>query len=234
MAASERIFHLSEIESLERFYRIALVNSLAGGKALVLVGTQDENGKPNLAPFNSLVHVGAKPPLLGLVFRPLTEHVGQTWKNLVATGACTLNAVHAGIREAAHQCSAKYPVGASEFAATGLTPLEQHWPDARPFPAPFVAESRVRLGCTLVESHPIRANGTRFAVLAVQSIAVPESALGEDGFVDPAATGSLSAVGLDGYAPLGAVGRLPYAHAPADPPHTSDLHEPEANNTSGD
>ena len=214
-STTERTFHLSDIDAMERLFRINLINSLCGGKALVLVGTQDKEGRHNLAPFNSLVHVGAKPPMLGLVFRPPSERVGHTWENLVATGACTLNAVHAGMRDAAHQCSAKHPAGASEFAATGLTPLMASGFSGDPFPAPFVAESHVRMACTLVESHPIRANATRFVVLAVQSITLPSPALGDDGFVDPARTGSLSAVGLDAYGEMGPLHRLAYAHAPS-------------------
>ncbi len=212
--SAERSFHIGDIDALERFYRTALVNSLFGGKALVLVGTQNTEGSCNLAPFNSLVHVGANPPLVGLVFRPLTERVGQTWRNLEATGACTLNAVHGGMIKAAHACSAKFPPNVSEFHATGLTVLRSSAPSGEAFPAPFVAESRVRVACKLLESHAIRANGTRFAVLAVQSIVLPEDALGADGFVDPSVTGSLSAAGLDAYGQLGPLTRLPYAQTP--------------------
>lgn len=203
----ERRYDLEELRGLERFFRAALVNSLRGAGPLVLVGSVSPEGVPNLAPFNSLVHVGANPPLLGLVFRPLTDRVGHTFRHLEATGWCTLNAVHAGIREAAHRCSARFAEGVSEFDAAGLTALtgETH-------PAPYVAESRVRLGCSLEEVHPIRANGTRFAVLAVRELFLPADAVGPDGFVDPAVTGSLLAVGTDAYGEPGPLTRLPYAH----------------------
>ena len=200
----------SDITAWERFYRIAFVNSLAGAKPLFLVGTQNAAGQHNLAPFHNIVHVGANPPLLGILFRPAMPELSHTWHNLETWGACTLNAVHAGMLAAAHATSAKFPAGESEFSAAGLTPKT-----AASLPAPYVAESRLRIGCTLVEWHTVQANQTRFAVLAVEEVFLPADATTEDGFVQPSRTGSLSAVGLDAYGPAGTLTRLPYAHAPS-------------------
>jgi hypothetical protein len=66
-----------------------------------------------------------------------------------------------------------------------------------------------------MEWHTVQANQTRFAVLAVEEVFLPADATTKDGFVSPARTGSLSAVGLDAYGPTGTLTRLPYAHAPS-------------------
>ena len=60
------------IQQLEQRYRTAFVNSLAGFRQVVLVGSKSAAGHENLAIFNSLIHLGANPALLGLISRPDT------------------------------------------------------------------------------------------------------------------------------------------------------------------
>ena len=118
---TERTISADEVLGMERLVRMRLINSVSGLKSANLVGTVDENGQANLALFNSVVHIGANPPYLGMIFRPLTVR-RDTYHNIKTTGVYTLNHVHAGIRERAHQTSANFPAGVSEFEACGLTP----------------------------------------------------------------------------------------------------------------
>lgn len=60
----------SEIQSLERFYRANLINSLTGFKSVSLLGTVDQNGQTNLGVFSSIVHIGSDPALVGYINRP--------------------------------------------------------------------------------------------------------------------------------------------------------------------
>ena len=60
----------SEIEQLEQRYRKAFINSLAGFRQAVLIGSRSVDEKTNLAIFNSLIHLGANPALFGLTSRP--------------------------------------------------------------------------------------------------------------------------------------------------------------------
>lgn len=89
-----RIYRSEDFAQMDKRYRTQLVNSMPGIKALNLVGTRDANGQENLAVFNSIFHVGANPPYLGMVVRPdsVDRH---TWQNIQATGSYTLNAVGA-------------------------------------------------------------------------------------------------------------------------------------------
>ena len=50
-----------DLENYPNRYRATLINSLSGIKTAVLVGTQSKEGVTNLAIFNSLIHIGAKP-----------------------------------------------------------------------------------------------------------------------------------------------------------------------------
>ena len=54
-----------EIQSLNQRYRAQLINSLSGFKSANLIGTQDGEGKSNLAIISSVVHLGANPALVG-------------------------------------------------------------------------------------------------------------------------------------------------------------------------
>jgi flavin reductase (DIM6/NTAB) family NADH-FMN oxidoreductase RutF len=199
------LYDQNALEGLEQRFRANLINSLPGAKALALVGTRSREGQENLAVFNSVFHVGANPAMLGLIFRPdsVDRH---TLSNIRETGVYTLNQVSAGMTEAAHQTSARYPAGVSEFVATGLQPF--YYPA---FEAPAVLESRVRLGLELAEEIPVRSNGTILIIGRVVWLELPDAAVGADGFADPLETGTVSVCGLDAYYALQPLGRYAYA-----------------------
>ncbi|MEQ8517172.1 MAG: flavin reductase, partial [Chromatocurvus sp.] len=142
------------IAGLDKRYRAALINAVTGFKPANLVGTADAGGHGNLAIMSSVVHLGSRPPLLGLVIRPdpVDRH---TLDNILETGCYTINHVGSNFIEAAHQTAARYPREVSEFEATGLTP---HWRDG--FAAPFVGEAAVRMGLRLREHQLLQINGT--------------------------------------------------------------------------
>ena len=78
--------------TLSRCHRgIALyfINSLSGYKSANLVGTADHQGRHNLAIVSSVVHLGAQPPLVGMIMRPdVVER--HTLANIRETGWYTL------------------------------------------------------------------------------------------------------------------------------------------------
>lgn len=195
----------TDIDALDKRRRAALINSISGFKSANLVGTADAAGNTNLAIVSSVVHIGSHPPLLALVFRPDTVE-RHTLDNIRATGAYTINHVNHAMIEAAHQTAARYPRKQSEFAATGLTELWEH-----KWPAPFVAESQVRMALTLVEEQVLTINGTHLVIGEIRHLQVPENALTEDGALDPAAAGTVALAGLDSYYDTTLVQRMAYA-----------------------
>lgn len=198
----------AEIREMPREYRRTFVNCLSGFKGIHLCGTIDPTGRQNLSILSNVVHVGANPPLLGVLFRPDVVPL-DTFDNIMQTGAFTLNHVQEAFLQAAHQTSARYPTGVSEFEQVGLTPLPTTWHGA-----PYVQEAELRIGLKFRERHRILANSTTFIVGEVMEIQVNAEAIGPDGFLDLAALGSVSSVGLDSYYRSGEIGRLPYARAP--------------------
>ncbi|MCS7053720.1 MAG: flavin reductase, partial [Ignavibacterium sp.] len=79
-----------KILDFERRYRINFVNSLSGFKSANLIGTISKSGITNLAIFSSVIHVGANPPLIGILFRPLSVP-RHTYNNIKETGCFTIN-----------------------------------------------------------------------------------------------------------------------------------------------
>jgi flavin reductase (DIM6/NTAB) family NADH-FMN oxidoreductase RutF len=121
MESKKSVYRTEDFAGMDQRFRTQLINSMPGVKALNLVGTRDAEGRENLAIFNSIFHVGANPPYLGMVVRPdsVDRH---TWQNIQATGSYTLNAVGADFYRKAHQTSARYNNQTSEFDAVGLNP----------------------------------------------------------------------------------------------------------------
>lgn len=193
---------------LPQRHRARLVNSLSGFKSANLVGTAEADGTPACCIVSSVVHLGSNPALLGVVFRPPGDD-SHNYHNLSSTGHFTLSHVTAEIHEAAHQTSARYAKGVSEFEAVGLTP---HWHEAvgERFPAPAVAESPVRIGLTVADDVALP-NRCRFVMGAIQWVDVDPRIQVEDGFLDLAEAGTVAIGGLDAYHTAHRVARLSYA-----------------------
>jgi flavin reductase (DIM6/NTAB) family NADH-FMN oxidoreductase RutF len=199
------IIDSTQLSQFESRYRATLINSLAGIKQAFLIGTKSKEGLSNLAIFNSLIHIGANPPLWGFLCRPDTVQ-RDTLRNILETGHYTFNFIHQADAEKAHQTSAKFPSEESEFEACGLT--QQSVQD---FPAPFVAESPIKIGMKFEEKVDIAINGTILIIGSIQFIELDEQWLSADGFVDLAKANTLTCAGLDAYFENTLLHRLSYA-----------------------
>jgi len=195
----------SDIENLERRYRGTFINSLAGYKQTFLIGTQTVEGFQNLAIFNSLIHFGANPALYGVLFRPDTVQ-RDTLKNILDTGFYTFNFIETKDWEKAHQTSAKYETGVSEFEAVGF---QAEVSDT--FFAPFVKESPIKIGLKFESKIDIPLNGTILVIGSLETIEVAENLVSADGFVDFEKANILGSIGLDAYFEPKILGRLSYA-----------------------
>ncbi|QHT69132.1 flavin oxidoreductase [Rhodocytophaga rosea] len=199
------IFTQDDIKSLEQRYRATFINSLAGFKQAVLVGTISTNGHSNLAIFNSILHIGANPAMYGLLFRPDTVK-RDTLTNILDSKVYTLNYVPTSDYEKAHQTSAKYETTISEFTAVGFT--EQFTQNCK---APFVQEAVVKIGMQLEERIDIKINGTILLIGSLQYIEMADNLVHRDGFVALEKAGVLACTGLDAYYSTQLLGRLSYA-----------------------
>lgn len=200
-----------QLSALEKYYRINLINSLTGYKSLNLLGTTNAEGTTNLCIISSVFHLGSNPPLFGLIIRPEREH-NDTLRNIKLSGQYTLNNVLPEWYKKAHQTSASYPSGVSEFEACGF---KEMYTDQ--FHAPFVAESTVRIGLELREIVEMKINGTTLVIGEVTQVLAEESLIGEDGFVDHVKAATLTLAGLDSYYTTELLGRLTYAKPGLEP-----------------
>jgi flavin reductase (DIM6/NTAB) family NADH-FMN oxidoreductase RutF len=205
------LIHKTDILKLDQRYRATFVNSLAGFRQAVLIGTKSIEGYENLAIFNSLVHIGAHPPLNAIIFRPDTVQ-RDTLKNILETKVYTINYVHTADFEKAHQTAAKYETGVSEFEKTGFSPI--YLPD---FEAPFAKEAVVKIGMKLEEKIDIKINGTIMIIGSIQSIELNEHIIQKDGFVALEKDNVLACSGLDAYYSTTMLGRMKYAKVDQEP-----------------
>lgn len=201
---------LNGLRALDKRYRATLINSLAGVRPAVLVGTSSPSGKSNLAIFNSIVHIGADPALWGLVFRPDTVR-RDTLSNILETGYYTFNHIRSDQYRQVHLTSAKFDADVSEFGTCGFTEEFEEG-----FPAPYVAEAVVKVGLKFETRTDIPLNGTILIIGSICSITTREEWLTPDGFFNHDSADVLTCAGLDAYFRPSLLGRLSYAR-PGEP-----------------
>ncbi|MBM3164381.1 MAG: flavin reductase [Bacteroidetes bacterium] len=207
----KRLLKRSEYDALEQRYRTQYFNSIVGHKNICLIGTKDFQDRTNLAIFNSLVHIGSNPPLLGIIFRPDSVQ-RHTYENILSTKEYTVNLIAESDIAAAHQTAARYLREQSEFDQTGL--------DAeylKGFHAPLVASSPIAIGVAFRNNIAIPLNGTNLVIGEVQWIKYPEEIVAPDGFADLTKAGIVGCIGLDAYTRGTLVQRFEYAK-PDKPP----------------
>ncbi|WP_333600375.1 flavin reductase family protein [Flavobacterium sp.] len=196
---------LDAIMAMDKQERVHFINSLGGFKSVSLVGTVAKDGKTNLAIFSSLIHIGANPPLIALIFRPSPPE-RNTLSNILETGFYTLNHINEAIYQQAHQTSARYEKEISEFDETGLTPEYKN-----DFKAPFVKESLVQIGMAFREKIDITINTTIMVIGEIAEVYFPEKCLSKDGFIDLEKANTITCSGLDSYHKTIQLDRLSYA-----------------------
>ena len=199
------------ILAFEKHYRTNLVNSLTGFKSTNLIGTISSEGKTNLAIFSSVIHVGANPPMMEFLMRPVSIE-RHTYTNIKETGYFTINHINKEIYKQAHQTSGRYDKNVSEFDACGLTPEY-----TETIKAPYVKESTIKIGLKFVEEQEIKSNGTIFIVGEIVEIILPDDVVAMDGYIDIEKAGTIAISGLDGYHETKRIARLSYAKPGVEP-----------------
>lgn len=198
-------FNHTDIASWERFYRANFINSLTGFKSVNLIGTINKVSQVNLAIFSSIVHIGSDPPLVGYINRPL-KAAPHTLANIQSTNVYTINHIHPSFLIKAHQTSAKYEAGISEFEKVGLTPEFNE-----NIAAPFVKESLIKFALSLQEIIPIKLNDTFLVIGKVISVNIHQDAIADDGFIQLDKVNSICSNGIDGYYKTELIDRYQYA-----------------------
>lgn len=194
-----------DFEELDHVFRINLINSCSGFKSANLIGTKSNLGIPNVAVFSSVTHLGSNPPLLGVVFRPVTDVPRNTYENIKETGQFTINHIDASIIQEAHHTSAKYDKDISEFE---ITALEEEYKNG--WHAPFVKNAPIQIALTYCEEYEIKANGTIQLIGEIKDLFIQSELLEDDGFVNLSKANIVAINGLDGYVVPSLKERLAY------------------------
>lgn len=188
-----RIINTDELLAWDKLYRINALNKLSGFKSACLISSINSQQETNLAIFNSICHIGANPFYIGFILRPTTVD-RHTYLNIKETTYYTINHVNSSIYKQAHQSSAKYDQGVSEFNKCHLT--ESY---IEGFKAPFVKESKIKLGLSFVEEQLFRCNNTRMIIGKVEKIILPENSIDSNGDLRLDLLDSVAVNGLDSY-----------------------------------
>ena len=195
----------SDILQLDKRQRAQLINSCSGIRSANLIGSIDEKEVKNLAIFNSVTHLGSHPPMLCFMLRPTTV-TRNTYDNIKRTGDFTINHIHPGILQQAHQTSAKYPADISEFDEVGL---RSYFTDR--MRSPYVEVAPVKIGCSFKNEYLIEENGCRLIIGEIEELMFDEAHQFDDGALDLVSTGSVGAIGLDTYVSASLIDRFNYA-----------------------
>ena len=198
-------FSKENIDALATRYKNNLINSISGYKSANLIGTKNKAGNTNLAVFNSVVHLGSNPALLGFILRPTTVP-RHSYQNIKETGVFTINHINQEQIEGAHHSSAKYAENISEFDQTNLE--AEYKADCL---APFVKGAPVQIACRYVNDYLIKENDTLLVVGAIEHLFIQEEMLLEDGYVQLDKGEVVTVNGIDGYALPQLLARFSYA-----------------------
>lgn len=200
-----QVFDQSALSDFSSETRRNFLNKISGIRTAHLIGSANSRGDLNLALFNSIIHIGAKPPLLGFILRPTTVR-RDTYENILETGYYSINALSTSMLKQAHQTSAKYEESVSEFETTALEPEFSDTCEA-----PMVKGSPIQLLLKFEEEHFVKANETRLMVGRIIEARIKENSLTEDDHLKVEDLDLLTVSGLDTYFKVSALGRESYA-----------------------
>ena len=199
--------HLSkqDILNTSRIKRLNLINSITGIKPANLIGTISKNGHSNLAIFSSIIHLGSNPALIGFITRPDKKVRRDTLINILETKYYTINHIHQDFIEQSHKTSGKFKKDESEFKTCNLT--EDHLFD---FPAPFLKESRIKMGLKLQNIINISDNDTKLIVGSIEHLFIDDVALENNGNINLELVNDVGIGGLNNYYRLEKIASYPY------------------------
>ncbi len=182
----------------------AFFNALSGAKPGFLIASGSKSDE-NVAIFNSITHLGANPPLLGFIQRPVNVE-RHTYQNILKHKYYSFNLVTQDFYKEAHQTSARYNSEVSEFTKVGLSSIYK-----KDIPCPFVAESPLHILLELYDDVEIKSNNTRLVIGKVLSVSKREISDVSNLEIDFEELKGVNISGLSDYYAITKIASLPYA-----------------------
>jgi len=136
-------FSTAELEHQDAY---KLLTGLVIPRPIGWIGTVDDGGRPNLAPYSFFQAVASNPPTVLFSAGVADGHEKDSLVNARTTMEFTCNLVDVAVSEAMNTSSAALGRGESEFDFAGLTPL-----GSTDISAPRVAEAKASFECVVTQ-----------------------------------------------------------------------------------
>ena len=188
-----------EALSLERCYY--LMSSCIVPRPIAWIGTLNEDGSHNLAPYSYFNAVSATPPIIGIgIGRAHSKPEKDTLKNARRTGELTVSIPTQEQANAVEASGENFPYGDDEFMNCGLTPGK-----GQVVSAPIVAEAKVSLECVVYDIIPIRRSNNTLLLAEIKVFHIRDTILDDKRCADPKQLNPLVRMGSGQYASIGEV-----------------------------
>ena len=185
----------NELSPARRYY---LLTSCVIPRPIAWVGTVNDNGTHNLAPFSFFNAFSSTPPIVGIGFSPHEEKTEKdTLRNIRRTAELTVNLASVDLAEPLVASSHDLAYGQDEFKHAGLTAIP-----AETSGAPRVKEAPISFECVTWKIIPLGDAGSQLLLAEVKLIHVRDGFLDERGTVDNTRFDALARLGAGQFAGL--------------------------------
>ncbi len=151
-------FELSKIAPVDRY---KLLTGLVVPRPIGWIGTVDDDGVRNLAPYSFFNCVSATPPTVVVGTGHRSGAPKDTLINLRDTGVFTVSIVTEEVAGAMNETSAELPPDVDEFEVAGLDPVM-----GSTVAAPYVGQAKAALECEVNQIVPLGEPPTSWLVVA--------------------------------------------------------------------
>jgi flavin reductase (DIM6/NTAB) family NADH-FMN oxidoreductase RutF len=170
-------------------------------RPIAWVGTVNETGGYNLAPFSFFNGFSGTPPIVGLGFSAAEDKPEKdTLRNVRRTGELCINIPSLAQAQAVDACGADIPYGQSEFTRAGVTPVA-----CRLIAAPRVAQAQISMECCVYDIIALGKLGSTLLLAEVKLFHIEDTLIDMRGCVDPHKFQALARMSGGRYAPVGEV-----------------------------
>lgn len=181
----------------------AIWASLIAPRPIALISTLDEDGVPNIAPYNSFAGVSNNPPLISLSFGRREGRDKITYANVAATNEFVVNLVSRGLAEKMN-LAAEGEEKTDDFERLELTPRSFETTSA-----PYIFECPASLACRILKIIDLAPSQCTLVIGEVTEVHFSAD-YSKDGLFDPTAADLLASVGVEDYVSLkGGRAKLP-------------------------
>ena len=190
-----------ESDKLSKAQRYFLMVSCIIPRPIAWIGTVNEDGSNNLAPFSFFNGVTGTPPMVSLGFGPARDKAEKdTLRNIKRLGELTISIPPADLVEEVEATGEELPYGEDEFAVAGLTPVAGEMVSAS-----WVKEAGVAFECGVYQIIPIKGGGSTLVLAEIKLFHIRDDLVDGRSCVDADRFGGLARMGGGRYATLSRV-----------------------------